>query len=104
MENPVTSGQHSESTPLLDKKPTAFNYTDLSNERKGLARGILYGYFILLGIQIIGPLILLGFAWNYPAANTGIIREITDLISGIVPVLSGVVGIAGIAVGYYFKS
>jgi hypothetical protein len=104
MESSVNPARNLESDPIIRDHHTNFRVEDLGKDRKGLAHGILYGYFVLIAVQIVGPLILLGITWNQPAANTGIVREITDLISGIVPVLSGIVGIAGIAVGYYFKS
>lgn len=65
--------------------------------RRSLAWAVLIGYLCLLAINVGGPLVL--FATSSVDAS-----DAKDLILAISGALSGLVGVLGFIVGYYFKT
>jgi len=83
--------------------PKLISREEITRARLDVTRWVYYGYLGLVGLQIVVPLILLGIFWQIPTANTSLIRDIRDLVIGLSPALAGLGGLAGVAVGYYFK-
>lgn len=65
--------------------------------RSYLARVVVIGYLTLLAVNVIGPLVLVSTG----KVTVGDMKDTTLVIS---TALSGLIGVLGFVVGYYFKS
>jgi hypothetical protein len=69
--------------------------------RKGIAHNLVLGYVALLGFSIIVPMALMFVP--HVINNSVSVSDARDLMLAMSGALSGLVGILGFVMGYYFK-
>jgi hypothetical protein len=68
--------------------------------RREIAKPLVFAYLVLLGLSILVPVLLL---WA-PHVSAGGVSNARDLMLAMSASLSGLVGILGFVMGYYFKA
>ena len=86
----------------VDKIPSPLDIIraeEHASSRTWISRPLSGGYLVLLAIVTAVPLAL--YIVRGPRSVTA--NEITDLVVGLVAPLSGLVGLLGFVLGFYFK-
>jgi len=91
-----------ENVDFLEPRPTKSIAERQEEARWSLAKPLVFAYIALLASSLIIPMLLL---WVPRAAVNGFtVSDARDLMLAMSGALSGLVGILGFVMGYYFKT
>ena len=87
-------------TTILPAPTTTFAEME-ADARKTIAHRLVFAYIILLAFSIVIPMALI---WIPHVTNTFSVTDARDMMLAMSGALSGLVGILGFVMGYYFKA
>lgn len=91
-----------ENVAFLEPRPTKTLSERQEEARWSIAKPLVFAYIALLASSIIIPMLLL---WVPRATSNGFtVDDARDLMLAMSGTLSGLVGILGFVMGYYFKT